>query len=234
MFQNADVAGRNYTFDDRWGGLAAVKWTPIEQFHAVRRTTSTPICNSLPDFGVPYNNRCGRTVSLRSAFRATPSTASSIAISRRRRRTSEPSTSEFRVSDALTFINKFRDEKVRPQLYRHDSGAGLQRNGVQYQMATSPIQIRPPGQSDLNPQSRYQVDRRHRRPDRRDVQVQYRAGPEHAGHRRGSSRASTSASTPIAASRRRPSAPARSPTAPVGSVSVLNPPNSLPFRQRDG
>ena len=28
MWQNANVAERDYTFDDRWGGLAAVKWTP--------------------------------------------------------------------------------------------------------------------------------------------------------------------------------------------------------------
>jgi catecholate siderophore receptor len=36
MGQDADVAGRDYVFDDRWGLAGAVKWT-------------------LPDFGVPYD-----------------------------------------------------------------------------------------------------------------------------------------------------------------------------------
>ena len=32
MWQNAGVAGRDFTTDDRWGGLLAVKWTPTDDF----------------------------------------------------------------------------------------------------------------------------------------------------------------------------------------------------------
>ena len=32
MFQDANVAGRNYMTDDRWGGLSAMKWTPTNDF----------------------------------------------------------------------------------------------------------------------------------------------------------------------------------------------------------
>jgi catecholate siderophore receptor len=32
MWQIANVSERNFTTDDRWGGLAAVKWTPTNDF----------------------------------------------------------------------------------------------------------------------------------------------------------------------------------------------------------
>jgi catecholate siderophore receptor len=54
MWQNADVAERNYVFDDRWGGLAAVKWTPNDDFKVTANYFHTDL-NQLPDFGVPYN-----------------------------------------------------------------------------------------------------------------------------------------------------------------------------------
>ena len=60
MWQNANVAGRDFTFDDRGGGLAAVKWTPND----VKVTANYVHTNlwSLPDFGVPYNNVAGAPV----------------------------------------------------------------------------------------------------------------------------------------------------------------------------
>jgi catecholate siderophore receptor len=54
LFQNADVAGRKYVFDDRWGGLLAVKWTPTD-FVKVNASYVHTDLNGLPDFGVPYN-----------------------------------------------------------------------------------------------------------------------------------------------------------------------------------
>ena len=53
MGQDANVAGRNYIFDDRWGGLAAVKWTPTNDIKVTANYIHTDL-NALPDFGVPY------------------------------------------------------------------------------------------------------------------------------------------------------------------------------------
>jgi len=53
LFQEAGVAGRNLTTDDRWGTFAAVKWTPNENLKVTANYIHTDL-NSLPDFGVPY------------------------------------------------------------------------------------------------------------------------------------------------------------------------------------
>jgi catecholate siderophore receptor len=54
LYQEANVAGRNYVFDDRWGTLAAVKWTPVDAVKVTANYVHTNL-NGLPDFGVPYN-----------------------------------------------------------------------------------------------------------------------------------------------------------------------------------
>jgi len=54
LFQEANVAGRNYVFDDRWGTLAAAKWTPIDAVSVTANYVHTDL-DGLPDFGVPYN-----------------------------------------------------------------------------------------------------------------------------------------------------------------------------------
>ena len=54
LYQDANVAGRNYVTDDRWGGLAAAKWTPTDFIKVTANYVHTDL-NGLPDFGVPYN-----------------------------------------------------------------------------------------------------------------------------------------------------------------------------------
>ena len=61
MWQNANVAERDYTYDDRGGALAAVKWTPNDSFTVNANYIHTDLW-SLPDFGVPYNNVEGAPV----------------------------------------------------------------------------------------------------------------------------------------------------------------------------
>jgi catecholate siderophore receptor len=61
MWQNANVAGRADTYDDRGGGLAALKWTPNDSFKLAANYVHTNLW-SLPDFGVPYNNVEGAPV----------------------------------------------------------------------------------------------------------------------------------------------------------------------------
>src|ERR1700733_854713 len=53
LFQDADVARRNYTTDDRGGGFVAVKWTPYDAVKVTADYIHTDI-HGLPDFGVPY------------------------------------------------------------------------------------------------------------------------------------------------------------------------------------
>jgi catecholate siderophore receptor len=53
LFQDADVAGRSYTSDDRDGGFAALKWTPLDAVKITADYVHTDL-HGIPDFGVPY------------------------------------------------------------------------------------------------------------------------------------------------------------------------------------
>jgi catecholate siderophore receptor len=54
MGQQSNVANRDHVFDDRWGGLAAIKYAPSDVFKITANYIHTDL-NMLPDFGVPYN-----------------------------------------------------------------------------------------------------------------------------------------------------------------------------------
>lgn len=54
LWQNAGVAGRDLTTDDRWGGLLAMKWTPTDAIKVTANYIHTDLWG-LPDFGVPYD-----------------------------------------------------------------------------------------------------------------------------------------------------------------------------------
>ncbi|MGP9811452.1 TonB-dependent receptor [Rhodopseudomonas sp. NSM] len=54
LYQKANVAGRNYVYDDRWGTLGAIKWTPTDAVKITANYVHTDL-DGLPDFGVPYN-----------------------------------------------------------------------------------------------------------------------------------------------------------------------------------
>jgi catecholate siderophore receptor len=69
LFQDADVAGRNYTTDDRGGGFVALKWTPTDAVKVTTDYIHTDI-HGLPDFGVPYY-RPGETGSNGQVFTST-------------------------------------------------------------------------------------------------------------------------------------------------------------------
>jgi catecholate siderophore receptor len=53
VFQDAGVAGRDITTDDRWGGFLSTKWTPTNDIKITTNYVHTDL-KSLPDFGVPY------------------------------------------------------------------------------------------------------------------------------------------------------------------------------------
>ncbi|WP_315836264.1 TonB-dependent receptor [Bradyrhizobium prioriisuperbiae] len=55
LFQDAGVAGRSLTTDDRWGTFGAVKWTPTDNVKVTGSYVHTDL-SALPDFGVPYRH----------------------------------------------------------------------------------------------------------------------------------------------------------------------------------
>jgi catecholate siderophore receptor len=56
MWQNADVAGRDYVFDDRWGALIGATYKPNEIFKATVDYYHLKL-DQLPDWGVPFDSR---------------------------------------------------------------------------------------------------------------------------------------------------------------------------------
>src|SRR3954471_19502496 len=53
MFQDANVAGRNYVTDDRWGGFISTKYTPTNDIKITTNYVHTDL-SGYPDFGVPF------------------------------------------------------------------------------------------------------------------------------------------------------------------------------------
>jgi catecholate siderophore receptor len=53
LFQDANVAGRNYVTDDRWGTFLSTKYTPTTDLKITTNYVHTDL-SGLPDFGVPY------------------------------------------------------------------------------------------------------------------------------------------------------------------------------------
>jgi catecholate siderophore receptor len=158
MWQIANVAERNYTTDDRWGGLAAVKWTPTNDLTMWVNYIHTDL-HGLPDFGVPYNNVAGAPVTsvgiprdtyygfVNRDFQLATQDIATI-------------TNEYRVSDALVFTNKFRDEHsilsyigTIPEQGTSPTACNSNVNGASSFLNPNPAAWR----TCLNPQSRYQT-----------------------------------------------------------------------------
>jgi catecholate siderophore receptor len=70
MFQDADVAGRNFVTDDRSGGFIATKWTPSDAVKVTTDYIHTDL-HGLPDFGVPYYRPGATTSSSNQQFSTT-------------------------------------------------------------------------------------------------------------------------------------------------------------------
>jgi catecholate siderophore receptor len=70
MFQDADVAGRNYVTDDRSGGFIATKWTPTDAIKITTDYVHTDL-HGIPDFGVPYYRPGAGTSSSNQQFTST-------------------------------------------------------------------------------------------------------------------------------------------------------------------
>ncbi|MBR0813463.1 TonB-dependent receptor [Bradyrhizobium diazoefficiens] len=53
LFQDANVAGRNYVTDDRWGTFISTKYTPTSDIKITTNYVHTDL-SGYPDFGVPF------------------------------------------------------------------------------------------------------------------------------------------------------------------------------------
>ncbi|MEH2476863.1 catecholate siderophore receptor [Nitrobacteraceae bacterium AZCC 2146] len=109
MFQKAEVAGRDYVTDDRWGGLLAGKWTPSDSVKITANYIHTDL-NQLPDFGVPYNSAAKAPFTELGVPRGTYYGF----VNRDFQRTKQDIgtlNGEFHITDDLTFNNKFRAQK---------------------------------------------------------------------------------------------------------------------------
>ncbi|OYU47338.1 MAG: TonB-dependent siderophore receptor [Rhizobiales bacterium PAR1] len=61
LFQQADVAGRNHVFDNRYGGSFAAAWKPTEAFKATLDYYGVYM-DQMPDWGVPFDVRIRRPI----------------------------------------------------------------------------------------------------------------------------------------------------------------------------
>jgi catecholate siderophore receptor len=226
MWQIANVSERNFTTDDRWGGLAAVKWTPINNFTVWANYIHTDL-HGLPDFGVPYNTVAGAPVTsvgvprqtyygfVDRDFQVATQDIGTI-------------TSEYRVSDALIFTNKFRDEHsilnyIGTIPEQGTSALGCNSHGGNFTNPNPATWL-----ICLNPQSRFQVT--DVLADQALSTLKFNTGPVLntlvTGAEVSGERVSIDSYNGLTSETLGPTAFANG---TVGPVSALNPPNFLPF-----
>lgn len=108
MWQNSDISGRDFTTDNRWGGLAAVKWTPISALTVSANYVHTDL-SGLPDFGVPYNTVAGAPVTSVGVPRDTYYGFINRDFQDARQDIGTVS-ADYNVNEFVTLTDKFRDE----------------------------------------------------------------------------------------------------------------------------
>jgi catecholate siderophore receptor len=109
MWQNANIAERKDTYDDRWGGLLAAKWTPNDSVTVTANYVHSNLW-SLPDFGVPYNSVLGAPVTSLGVPRDTYYGFVNRDFQKVQQDFGTIS-GEVRVNDFITLSNKMRDER---------------------------------------------------------------------------------------------------------------------------
>jgi len=109
LFQDANVAGRNYVTDDRWGGFVSTKWTPTDDFKLTTNYVHTDL-SGLPDFGVPYYKQGNVPVLEAGVPRGTwyGFVNRDFQVARQDFGTV---TGEYRINDNITLSSKLRDER---------------------------------------------------------------------------------------------------------------------------
>ncbi len=227
MFQDANVAGRNYVTDDRWGGFISTKWTPTNDIKITTNYVHTDL-SGLPDFGVPYYKQGNGPVTdfgiprqnwygfVNRDFQTARQDFGTL-------------TGEYKVTDSITLTSRTRAEHSLLAYI----GTLPQRHGDDGKSQSADWTF------TASPQSRYQCGRYPGEPGRGHVQVRHRVGQAHGDGRRSKSPTSASGSTAIPGFRRKRLAGAAPATALSGPVDlcaklhVLSVRHSVAGRQSD-
>jgi catecholate siderophore receptor len=156
MWQNANISERDFTTDDRWGGLAAVKWTPTYAISVSANYIHTNL-SGLPDFGVPYNTVAGAPVTSVGV----PRTTYYGFVNRDFQQAQQDIgtlIAQFQINDHLLWTNEFRAERSVLNYIGTIPEQGTGRNGG---CNSNGGHFADPNPANwlvcLNPQSRYQV-----------------------------------------------------------------------------
>jgi catecholate siderophore receptor len=227
MWQNADVAGRDYTTDERNGIGAAVKWTPTNDFKVTANFVHTELWG-LPDFGVPYDTVAGGPV---TSFGVSRNTYYGFLNRDFQDDQQDIGTvnGEYRVNDFVTLSNKVRDERsvlnyigTIPEQGTGSSGS-CNSSGGNFASSNPATWL-----VCLNPLSRYQVT--DVLADQSAATIKFATGPVVNTVVTGAefSRESTSIDT-YNGLNSEAVGPAAFANGSVGPVSVVDPPNSLTF-----
>jgi len=227
MWQNANVSERDFTTDDRWGGLAAAKWTPTSNFSLSANYIHTNL-NGLPDFGVPYNTVAGAPVTSlgvpRETYYGFVNRDFQIA-----QQDIGTLTGDFRVNDFVVVTNKFRDERSVLNYIGTIPEQGTGNNGSCNSHGGNFSNPNPATwMVCLNPLSRYQVT--DVLADQSFATIKFDTGPVRNTLVTGAeiSRETVSIDSYNGLNSEAVGAGAFA-SGTVGPVSVLNPPNSLTF-----
>jgi catecholate siderophore receptor len=227
MWQNSDISGRDFTTDDRWGGLAAVKWTPTNTFTLSANYVHTDL-NGLPDFGVPYNTVAGAPVTsvgvprdtyygfVNRDFQAAQQDIATL-------------NTDYQVNDFMMVTNKVRDERSVLNYIGTIPEQGTGANGSCNSLGGNFSNPNPANWLVcLNPQSRYQVT--NVLADQTFATFKFDSGPVRHTLVSGTefSREGVSIDTYNGLNSEAVGAGAFA-SGTVGPVSVLNPPNFLSF-----
>jgi catecholate siderophore receptor len=108
LFQDANVAGRNYVTDDRWGTFLSTKYTPTNDIKITTNYVHTDL-SGYPDFGVPYYKQGNVPVTSAGIPRGTW-----YGFLNRDFQTARQDfgtgTAEYKVNEAITLTSKVRGE----------------------------------------------------------------------------------------------------------------------------
>jgi catecholate siderophore receptor len=156
MWQNANISERDFTTDDRWGGLAAVKWTPTNDFTLSANYIHTYL-NGLPDFGVPYNTVAGAPVTSvgvpRQTYYGFVNRDFQIA-----QQDIGTLIGQYQINDHVLWTNEFRDERSVLNYIGTIPEQGTGNNGTCNSHGGNFGNANPANwMVCLNPQSRFQV-----------------------------------------------------------------------------
>jgi catecholate siderophore receptor len=109
LAQGARVAGRDFTTDYRYGGFAAVKWTPTDNFKVLANYIHTDLSGT-PDFGVPWDRVNNRPVTDSGVPRNTWYGSLDRDFQKVRQDIGTVQ-GELKVNDNITLNNRFRAER---------------------------------------------------------------------------------------------------------------------------